>query len=562
MKTLLQILIALLSIHLTAQPLSGSITIGSGGDYPNFTSNTGLFKAINDNGLNGNITATIISDITELASVSLNEWTEFPSNANYTLNIVSNNDTEKTILSNAGSHVFRFNGADRITIDGSINGTGSYLNFVGWTQSVFFFSNGATNNQLKNIKISCRYATSGSVIFAASGNSNNLVENCEIFNRPSGTNYPKHGIHSYHITNSNNSFINNKIYGFLEAGIYIESGDNVLIEGNEIYSDVGQYGIHCKNLNAITINANKIYNLFGITTPQNITGIRFNHGEGINPIVNITNNMISLNQPIPGNISGLSLDGTVNTTITVNAFHNTILISGTEDSSWSANGVRQIDIDILNFKNNIVINTRENTNTTGNLANNRCVSFNNVNTTIINSDNNLLYNSGLNTYIGQWNSTLASSLTDWQNLTGFDMNSVSKNVTFVSETDLHLIGTSLGDSDLSVPLLGLVTTDFDFETRAANTYMGCDEVPNTLTDTEYVLSPNFSVYPNPASDIIHIKTIDNGSNLSIKIFNSLGALVKETHSTREVKINNLQPGLYFMNITHNNKQVVKKFIKQ
>src|SRR5690606_25808645 len=121
MKTLLHILIALLSIHLTAQPLSGSITIGSGGDYPNFTSSAGLFKAINDNGLNGNITATIISDLTELATVSLNEWTEFPSNANFTLNIVSNNDTEKTILSNAGSHVFRFNGADRITIDGSIN---------------------------------------------------------------------------------------------------------------------------------------------------------------------------------------------------------------------------------------------------------------------------------------------------------------------------------------------------------------------------------------------------------------------------------------------------------
>lgn len=563
MKTLLQFLIALWSIHLTAQPLSGTITIGSGGDYPNFTSNTGLFKAINDNGLNGNITAIIISDITELATIALNEWTEFPSNANFTLNIISNNDTEKTILSNAGSHVFRFNGVDRVIIDGSFNGTGTYLNFVGWTQSVFFFSNGATNNQLKNLKISCRYATSGSVIFAASGNSNNLVENCEIFNRPAGTNYPKHGIHSYNTTNVGNVFRNNIIYGFFEAGIYIESGDNVLIEGNEIYSDVGVYGIWFRNITRIDILKNRIYNN---NTAGLRDGIRFSYngtftGTGI--ITNIFNNMISLNPNLPSNIDGISLDCNNSEPVTVNLYHNTIVISGSEDSGFSANGVEQIDVEFINFRNNIVINTRENTRVTGQPGISRCVAFtSNSGNSVVNSNNNLLFNNGINTWIGQWNATLTASLNDWQTVSNLDANSVSKNVSFVSETDLHVSDTSIGDSDLATTSIASVTTDFDSEIRAENTYMGCDEVPNTLTTNDYVVSPTFLVYPNPANDSIYIKTLGNNSDIFIKIYNDLGALVKETQATHEVKINELQPGLYVMNITQNNMQVVKKFIKQ
>lgn len=562
MKIALQLLIFLLSVHLLAQPLNGSITVGIGGDYPNLTSSIGLFKAINDNGLDGNVTVEIISDLTELATISLNEWTEFPSNSNYTLNIVSNNDTEKTILSNSGSHVFRFNGVDRVIIDGSINGNGNYLNFVGWTQSVFFFTNGATNNQLKNLKISCRYAISGSVIFAASGNSNNLVENCEIFNRPAGNNYPKHGIHSYNITNINNAFKNNHIYGFTEAGIYIESGDNVLIEGNTIYSDVGQYGIHCKDLSLITINANKIFNLFGVTpAPQNSFGIIFNHGVGTNPLVTITNNMISLNPPLPGNIIGISLDGTNSTFITVNLIHNTILISGSEDSSFSSNAVQQLDVDVLNFKNNIIINMRENLRV-NQPGFSRCVSFtDNSGNTVINSDHNLLLNSGANTWTGQWNDTLISSLDNWQTFTGLDLNSISKNVSFVSDLDLHLSGASIGDSDLSVNSLPLVVTDFDNEMRLANTYMGCDDIPNTLNTDEFISATEVIVYPNPANDFIHIKTRDYQSTFLIKIYNSLGALISQHYNSITLDVRELPSGMYIMTADFEDKQIVKRFIK-
>lgn len=555
------VFIILFSCKVFAQPLNGNITVGTGGDYTTFTGNTGLFKAINDNGLDGNVSVSIISDITELATVSLNQWGEFPSNSNYTLTIKSNDTSVKTILSNAGNHVFRINGADRVIIDGSVNGNGTYLNFVGWTQSVFFFSNGATNNQLKNLKISCRYATSGSVIFAASNNSNNLVENCEIFNRPAGTNYPKHGIHSYNITNVDNVFRNNIIYGFFEAGIYIESGDNVLIEGNEIYSDVGVYGIWFRNITRIDILKNRIYNN---NTAGLRDGIRFSYngtftGTGI--ITNISNNMISLNPNVPSNIDGISLDSNNSEPVTVNLYHNSIVISGSEDSSFSANGVEQIDIGFLNFANNIVINTRENTRVTGQPGISRCLSFtSNSGNSIVNSNNNLLFSSGTNTWIGQWNATLTASLSDWQTISSLDSNSISKNVNFISETDLHLTGTSVGDADLAVTALASVDDDFDFETRVPTTYMGCDEVPNTLS-VEGSIVETLHLYPNPIQDYLNIK-IQNSENYNIKIFDLSGKLLNTYKDQSRINCQHLEPGIYVLSLESSEKSMIRKFIKK
>jgi len=61
-----------------------------------------------------------------------------------------------------------------------------------------------------------------------------------------------------------------------------------------------------------------------------------------------------------------------------------------------------------------------------------------------------------------------------------DINSVSKDVNFISATDLHLTGASLGDNDLIGTVLGSVTTDIDGHTRNAYyPYKGADE--NTAT---------------------------------------------------------------------------------
>lgn len=68
----------------------------------------------------------------------------------------------------------------------------------------------------------------------------------------------------------------------------------------------------------------------------------------------------------------------------------------------------------------------------------------------------------------------------------------------------------------------------------------------------------FSIYPNPANEILHIKGISNIQ--TIKIYSSEGKLVKEIKTPIEKKINieNLPAGSYFIQINNS----FSKFIKQ
>ncbi|MFH1196685.1 MAG: T9SS type A sorting domain-containing protein [bacterium] len=80
-----------------------------------------------------------------------------------------------------------------------------------------------------------------------------------------------------------------------------------------------------------------------------------------------------------------------------------------------------------------------------------------------------------------------ATLADWKTATGQDANSKSKTVTFVSTTDLHLDGTSIGDIDLlGTPISG-ITTDFDGDSRHVSyPYIGADESITTPLPVELV----------------------------------------------------------------------------
>lgn len=560
MRTITFILFFLNTCFGFSQPLSGTITIGSSGDFPDFTSSTGLFQHINNNGLNGNLQVNIISNLTEVGTIGLNEWVEIPTNSNYIILITSNNDTEKIITCNTTNIVFKFNGSDRVHFDGRYNGSGHYLNFQG-RSTVFQYLNGANNNSLINLKISSASANSGSVAFATGTNSNNLVENCIISNRYPTTNFPKHGIHSYDLANQDNLLINNFIYGFLETGIYIEFGDNFNIKLNEITSENGTRGIVCKSFNTLNIESNWIYNINGISpSPQNSYGIYldFYSNSGSNSEINIINNMISLNHPLPGNINGISLYGSNAFQITANVFHNSVYIYGSEDSARSANGVSQNNISTFNFLNNLIINTRENTQAALQ-GKSRCVSFNtNSGFSNIVSNYNLYYNLGMNTWIGQWNAILVDNMIDWQTNTSQDVNSKNKNVSFLTNTDLHLTGTSDGDTDLAVPILSFVLEDYDAEFRNTNTYLGCDEAATTLSEQNVIFEDAYSIYPNPTKDIININV--QNEVVITEIYDFTGKLILTTN-TNKIDISNFNNGIYIFKLSTDKKSEIKKIIK-
>ncbi len=74
---------------------------------------------------------------------------------------------------------------------------------------------------------------------------------------------------------------------------------------------------------------------------------------------------------------------------------------------------------------------------------------------------------------------------------------------------------------------------------------------------------NFTIFPNPSSDIINISGITD-EEFSIKIYNLQGQILKSISSkTNQIDITFLTSGVYFIKIqTEDNKTIIKRFIKK
>ena len=238
-------------------PLTGTFTVGTGGNFTSFTRSDGLFSVINSSGLSGNVTVNVISDITtEDGTVALNQWTE-TGVGGYTLTIQPSGGVTRTLSGTIAAPLFNFNGADRVTVNG-LNTGGNALVISNLSTaatagtSTIQFINDATNNTITNCSVlgSTTATTSsngGNILFntgTVTGNDNNTISNCKI--GPAGTNLPSKGIcangstTSSAIANSNITITNCEIYDFFLtggcAGIYALTGNtNWNITNNKVY---------------------------------------------------------------------------------------------------------------------------------------------------------------------------------------------------------------------------------------------------------------------------------------------------------------------------------------
>jgi hypothetical protein len=203
--------------------LSGTVTVGTGGDYETLTGACGLFSVINNSTLTGNLVAQVISDITEPGIYALNQWTESGA-GNYTLTIQSDG-TARTITANytgaaqASSGFIRFNGADRVTISGG-TGVQRLLTFRntnnGANASVIHYLNDASDNQINNCNLEGALnnnATAGIVLVgtgAVTGNDNIIITNNTIRDRSdiNAVDRPNSGVTS---AGSSASIVNNTV---------------------------------------------------------------------------------------------------------------------------------------------------------------------------------------------------------------------------------------------------------------------------------------------------------------------------------------------------------------
>ncbi|MFZ1852518.1 MAG: fibronectin type III domain-containing protein, partial [Nitrosomonas sp.] len=105
-------------------------------------------------------------------------------------------------------------------------------------------------------------------------------------------------------------------------------------------------------------------------------------------------------------------------------------------------------------------------------TNGRALNIDN-NSTLTISDHNDVYNGG-NAGLIKYHGITYDNVSDFYTATGFDQHSVSNPVNFLSSSDLHLDGTSIGDNQLKGVFHTLVSDDIDNEIRMSP-YMGADE---------------------------------------------------------------------------------------
>ncbi len=255
--------------YLTA--FSGTITVGTAGTYPTFNGAGGLFAALNGGVLTGDVTVQVISDINETAYTPLNSLSS-SCGGPWTVTIVPNNTTVRTISGANSQSMIVFNGAARVTIDGSSGGSGRYLVWRN-TQAhpAFWLNAGANNITIKNSQIESANTTStagagvivmGGPLAIGSGINNITIDNNIIREKTVGAfaGYSKYLILSSNIsgTNGNINITNNELAnwsifsGGSGAAAAIEvgtnGGSNYTISGNSLYNTFidgtgQQYGI-------------------------------------------------------------------------------------------------------------------------------------------------------------------------------------------------------------------------------------------------------------------------------------------------------------------------------
>ncbi|MBE0572436.1 MAG: hypothetical protein IH618_12905, partial [Ignavibacteriaceae bacterium] len=493
--------------------LNGTVTVGTGGDYPSLTGQYGLFDTFNGNIVTGNVIAEVISDLSETGEFSLNQWVEQGA-GNYTLTIQPNSAVNRTISGTYKGGLFRLSGADRVNIDGRFNGSGNFLTFINNkdTNATATFQllslgagQGCSNITIRNCNIKAGTNTVANVfgIFGGSPTGSLTTGNA------GGVDYDNISIIENRISNSRNGIfirgtsadqmtnliVSDNIIGddiaaesITEYGMYIGYVDAPQVTGNEIYNmffDVSKWAMYfTQNVNNALVSKNKIHTIKQPgTTGYNSVGIYFN--SATNCFDNqIDNNMIydlSTYGSVSMYLVGIRITGGSNYKV----FYNSVSISdsianpasGMVSSCLYITGTSATNFDI---RNNIFSNRRLG----GTSPKNYAVHSPNTTTFLAINNNDYWTTGGV---IGYFGADIAT-LTDWRTATGQDVNSISDEPHFISDTDLHINPAFSTVCDIGVPIAA-VTTDIDGDARSATTPdIGADEYNCGVTTFQFTLN--------------------------------------------------------------------------
>jgi len=294
---------------------SQNVNVNPGaGSYPTLKD---AFDAINAGTHTGAVTIDIVGNTTETATAVLNS--SGTGLASYTSILMTPSGAPRIIegtLSGATTgSIIRFAGADNVTIDGRIAGTGRNLtvrnnNSTTTTSAAIFLStvipsagdtNGCTRNIIRNLEISCNSPQNLLTTLALTmGITSGLATT---------------GLGSAARNNDDNQYLDNNIvkvrYGiFLGGGVANNLNDNNVIAGNTIgpaafgADQIGKAGIYVNGQNNCRISCNFIQNVgrddnvLGLTNGADRCGIGLgqeNWSTSTNTTLTGTNNVVNGN---------------------------------------------------------------------------------------------------------------------------------------------------------------------------------------------------------------------------------------------------------------------------
>jgi trimeric autotransporter adhesin len=538
-------------------PLSGSYTVGSGGNYASLTNDSGIFDALNNNGVSGNITINIISDLnSETGTVALNENT-----GGFSV-LIRPSGSPRIITGSNASALIRLNDADKVTIDGSINGLKVASCLVGGDStlrqltiqntnvgtsacvlSISSVVNGANNNVIKNVKILGQSSTSTLLGISLGGatpgtqgldGDNNRIENCSIKRSI-------FGIYAAGISAANQNtgtFISQNDLSALSTdrvrrvGIVVFNDNGAFVSYNSIggmdtneSADAIGIGIGTLGVDATTVTGGGVNN--ALVTNNKINGINSNSTTGFSAAgIAVAGNSGGANTVSNNMITGVISNGT-NPDFPVGIFvvgvagsdtriyHNSVSMTGNRGATVTqmpSYGIAITGTDpTVELKNNIFYNIQE-PGSGGVDAKTYAIGMVTSTFTNLNSNNNNFYTGSIQPGFFRSGSLGIAGGTDyatralWTSATTKDANSAEQLPPFINNlTDLHL---SAKMSGITGTPLATVTTDFDCQTRAAIPEVGADEFGIiSIANGLWTTAATWNINRVPiASDVVIIDT--------------------------------------------------------
>jgi hypothetical protein len=94
-------------------------------------------------------------------------------------------------------------------------------------------------------------------------------------------------------------------------------------------------------------------------------------------------------------------------------------------------------------------------------------------------------------------------------------------------------------------------------------FISLNAIDTTLSNNDFELTSNeLVVYPNPASDIVNIKTSANNQVVSVEVYDILGKLQGAFLGLNQIDVSSLSEGIYILQVETNFGKISKRIVKK